>query len=76
MQLMIGGYLIRVTVTREGEAPARLLYIVAEEDEEAALAIVRRRSRAVQNAVVESLGPVTRAEVKRHGVKPGDAVAL
>jgi hypothetical protein len=73
---MIGGYLVRVTVTRECQPPARLLYVVAEADEDAAMAIVRRRSRAVQNAVVESLGPITKAEVKRRGVKPGDARLL
>ena len=73
---MIGGYLVRVTITREGEAITRLLYVVAEADEEVAVAIVRRRSRAVQNAVVDSLGPITKAELKRHKAKPGDAVAL
>jgi hypothetical protein len=73
---VIGGYLIRVTVTREGEPPARVLYVVAETDEDAAIAIVQRRSRAAAGAVVESLGPVTKAEVRRHGVKPGDAAVV
>jgi hypothetical protein len=65
-----------VTVTRECQPPARLLYVVAEADEDAAMAIVRRRSRAVQNAVVESLGPITKAEVKRRRQGRGCATAL
>jgi hypothetical protein len=73
---MIGGYLVRVTVTREGEPPARVLYVVAEADEDAAIAIVRRRARAIATATVESLGPVTKAEVKRRGVKAGDAALV
>jgi len=73
---MIGGYLIRVTIARDGQAPTRLLYVVAEEDEDRALAYVRTRSRAVQNAAVDSLGPVTKAELKRRGAKPGDVVPL
>jgi hypothetical protein len=76
LSVMIGGYLVRVTITREGEMPTRLLYVVAETDEDAAMAIVRRRSRAVLYAVVESLGPITKAEVKRRGVKAGDARLL
>ena len=54
--------------THEGQAHTRLLYIVTEEEEEAAIAIVRRPSRAVPAAVVGSLGPVTKAEVKRRTV--------
>ena len=73
---MIGGYLVRVTVHREREAPARVLYIVAEEDEAAAVANAERRSRAAHGAIVESLGPVTKAEVKRYGLKPGDALTI
>jgi hypothetical protein len=73
---MIGGYLIRVTVFRTGETPTRLLYVVAEADEDAAIAIVRRRSQAVQNPVVESLGPITKAEVRRQAIKLGDAKLL
>ena len=41
---------------------------VAQENEEAAIAIVRRRSRAVPGAIVESLGPVPKAELKRRRV--------
>jgi hypothetical protein len=73
---VIGGYLVRVTVTRGGEPPARVLYVVAEADEYAAIEIVRQRSRAIPNAKVDCLGPVTKAEVKRRGVKPGDVAVV
>jgi hypothetical protein len=73
---MIGGYLVRVTVPRGDGSSARLLYVVAEDDEERALAVIRKRSAAVASAIVESLGPTTKAEVRKHKLKPGDAKVL
>jgi hypothetical protein len=73
---MIGGYLVQVTIAREQEAPARLLYLVAEDDEEHAVDRVRRLSRAAPSATVEALGPVTKTEVRRRRLKPGDAVPV
>jgi hypothetical protein len=73
---MIGGYLVRVTVPRENGSAARLLYVVAEDDEERAVAVIRKRSAAVPSAIVESLGPTTKTEVRKHGLKPGDAKVL
>jgi hypothetical protein len=73
---MIGGYLVQVTIAREPESPTRLLYLVAEDDEEHAVERVRHLSRAAPSAVVEAMGPVTKTEVKRRHLKPGDAVAI
>jgi hypothetical protein len=64
---MIGGYLVQVTIAREAEAPVRLQQAVER---------VRRLSRAAPRAIVEALGPVTKTEVRRCRLKPGDAVPV
>jgi hypothetical protein len=73
---VIGGHIVRVTFQRPDRSTVRLLYMVAEEDEAAALALVRRMAGAVPDARIEPLGPVTKTAVRKLGLAPGGAKAI